>query len=179
MGFEVVNHKVAPRAPRHLEWSFDMRPFGQDVLLRAGPPKGYPPDVRRAQTLQVLTPEGMPKLKPNGKLLLFTYGEVMSDLKSLREEPDPDDGLITAFSSFVAAVDDLFPLTLDELVSIYGAASIANAMGLKELTLRSRLAGRTALKLEELAMLQQRFPGFDVDSTLRMMADRKRIYQQR
>jgi hypothetical protein len=170
---EVVNHKVMPRPPRPLNWSFDMRPFGSDLILKSGTPKGFPPDVRRAQTLQVCFPDGTPKTRPNGKLLFFTYGEVLSDLKELKESDDPDPGLITAFSSFLSAVDEVFPLTLDELVSTHGLVSIANIMGISPPSLRNRMTGRAKVQFQELAAIKERFPGFDLETTVRTLANRK------
>jgi len=173
---EVVNHKVAGRPPRRFDWSFDMRPFGHELLLKAGPPKGFPPDVRRAQVMQVCLSDGTPKLRPTGKLLTFTYGEVVADLKGLMEDPEPDSGLITAFSAFIHAVERAFPLTLDELVSIYGVPAIAGIMGVSEASLRNRMSGKVNTKADELMALRRRFPELDIETTLVQLSARRGNY---
>jgi hypothetical protein len=173
---EVVNHKVAGRPPRRFDWSFDMRVFGQEILLKAGAPRGFPPDVRRAQVMQVCLPDGTPKLRPNGKLLSFTYSEVVADLKGLLEDPEPDNGLITAFSAFVSAVERAFPLTLDELVSIYGVQAIAGIMGVSDYSLRNRMSGKVNTKAEELMALRRRFPALDIETTLVQLSQRRGNY---
>lgn len=173
---DIVNHKVSGRPPRRFNWSFDMRPFGHELLLKAGPPKGFPPDVRRAQVMQVCLPDGTPRLRPNGKLLTFTYGEVVSDLKGLMEDPDPDSGLITAFSEFIRAVEKAFPMTLDELVSIYGVSAIAGILNVSDASLRNRMSGKVNTKAEELMALRRRFPELDIETTLVQLSCRRGNY---
>lgn len=173
--YNVVKHKVDARPPKAIDWSFDLRPYQKDLQMRVGPPKGYPQDVRRAQTLQVLRGDGTP-LVVAGELRRYTYAQVLSDLEELRKAPVPDVGMTTALESFVAAVNRAYPYNLDELVSHRGAATVASVLGTTETSLANRVSGRVTMPAAELGLLQERFPELDVPETLRALAIRREAF---
>lgn len=173
----VIQHEIRARPPLRIDWLFDAQPYGVDIVARVGAPVGYPPDLRKAQTVQMHAPDGTPLYRPNGRPLRLTYSEAMLELATNRDNLPP--WAVAAYTSFTQAVRQACPCTLDEVVSTHGIDAVAAVLRIRAYSLRNRISGRVLVSMQEMLYLREAFPDIDIESTLlQLTARRSRLLEK-